>query len=358
MFRKVVGPLLVIFLATRLVILGITFAAADEFYLEKSKESCWAKNKRSWSHFDVGWYKKVAVEGYEEEPFCSNQMKNWAFMPLYPMIMRGLLWVTQGQFFFSMGSFFSSLCTLIALYLFSQVYKLQSIERFFFFYLASAGSFYFSIPYNEGLALLMMALTWFLVKKERFLAASLFAGIGAITRVQLLALIAIPLIPLLLQKKIRTSLLSFLCYSFPLLLYFLYMRHLSGNGAAYFSQQCAWGNTNPYPFSSFVGFIQTGSGNNLCQWIHLLVWGGFLFVWIRNYKKISLAETLFCLGVFMISTACEKFYGAYRYVLLLTPLYVAFANEKEPVRNAFVYSNLILGTMYIIAFVNDRYFVI
>lgn len=352
--------LLAIFFATRLVILGISLAAFNNFQLEKCSRPWSFHIQRLWSNFDVGWYKKVAAEGYEREPFSREEKKNWAFMPLYPFLLRKLLWLFHGPNFFYFATAFSSLCAILALALFGIVYKnvLQSQERFFFLYLASAGSFYLSIPYNESLALLLMACTWLLVKKEYPLSASFVAGLGAITRVQLLGLIAIPFIPLLLKKELGRSLASVLLFSVPLLAYMGYMHHVSGRATAYFDMQYAWGNTHPYPLESFVVFLKNGWENGPCQWIHLLFWGVFGTCWVRNYRSIPLSESIFCWVIFLISTSCEVFYGAYRYVLLLVPLYVACANEKEWFKTGFIYFNLILGTLYIIVFVNDKYFVL
>lgn len=357
--RKIFLSLLAIFFSTRLVILGISLAASNNFQPEPSSEPFRTHVRRLWSNFDVGWYKKVALEGYEQEPFSCKKMKNWGFLPLYPLVLGLLLSIFKGGSFFAIGSIFSSLCTIAALFLFAKTYApiLESKERFFFLYLISAGSFYFSIPYNEGFALLWMAITWHLTGKKQFLYASLAAGLGAITRIQLLALIAIPFIPLILKKETGKAIASFFVFCLPILIYMGYMHYISGKAIAYFDMQYAWGNTHPYPLESLFAFLHHG-WNSPSQWIHLLVWILFGTCFARNYRSIPLSESIFCFTIFLISTSCEQFYGAYRYALLLTPLYVAFTNEKEWFRNCFIYFNLILGTFYIIAFVNDKFIVL
>lgn len=352
--------LLVIFAATRLVILGVSLAAYNNFQSENPLLSWGEQIGQLWAKFDVGWYQKIALHGYEEAPFAREVQKSWAFSPLYPLAVKQILRFFTPAHFFVVACIFSSALAIAALHIFSIVYNhtLRSKVRFFFLYLASAGSFYLSIPYTESLALFLMACTWYLTQRRYFLAASLVAGLGAISRVQLLGLIAIPFIPLLLEKKYVKSLTSLLLFSLPVLVHMSYLQNLSGRATAFFDMQYAWGNTNPYPLSSLVAFLLKGFDNGPGQWIHLIFWAVFIFCWIRNWKAIPLNESLFCLAVVLISTACEQFWGAYRYVLLLTPLYVAIANERRWVRDGFIYFNLILATLYIVAFANGKGFVI
>ncbi len=359
--ERLLLTLLLCFFTSRLLILGISFVAHNNFQID-SPDRTWSQHiEILWSKFDVEWYKSVTLNGYEEEPFSAEEKRNWAFLPLYPLIVKGVLLPFEKEDFFLVASLVSSVLTISALGILAYTFKerLQSRTTLWLLYLVSAGSFYFSIPYNEGLALFLVALTFRLTHCNRYLWAALIAGLGVITRVQLLALILIPLVPLLLEKRnyLKCAGALILC-GMPLALHMLYLKRISGNAFAFFDMQSAWGNTNPFPGEAVVVFIQNGLSNGPCQWLHLLVWLLFALCFIRNYKKLPLNEGLFCVVVFLISTSAEQFWGAYRYVLLLTPLYIALANEQEWFKQLYIYFNLIVGTIYIIAFVSNHGIVI
>jgi hypothetical protein len=176
----------------------------------------------------------------------------------------------------------------------------------------------------------------------------------------MLALLAIPVIPLFMDcdktigRKIGSCFFVLFLFSLPTLVHMGYLNHLCGNPFAYFDMQEAWGNKNPYPLESLIVFIRHGLHNLPRDWLHFFIWFMLGSCLVRNYKTIPLNEIIFCVLVFLISTGCEKFYGASRYVLLLIPLYIALANEEEWFRDLYIYSSLIIGSVYIISFTNNN----
>lgn len=354
--------LALIFIVSRLVIIGISCIGYNHFQTSPPDAS-WSKHiSNLWSKWDVGWYKQIAFDWYEHAPFSAATYKNWAFLPLYPLLVKVFLWIFNTNRFFLVGSAVSCLLTFVSLLILSNVFKdrIQNIPRFFLLYLISAGSFHLSIPYSESLALFFLACTFYFTQKKNYFWAAFLAGLGAITRIQMLALLAIPFIPALLDSenkvghRIFNSFIVAALFSIPTLAHMGYLNHLCGNPFAYFDMQEAWGNKNPYPLESVVVFILNGLKNRPCAWLHFFIWFTFGACLVRNYKKIPLNEIAFCAIVFLISTGCEIFYGASRYVLLLIPLYIALANEEKWLRNLYIYSSLIIGSLYIIAFTNDN----
>ena len=351
--------LALIFLASRLAILLISCIAFNNFQRELPDISWAVHFKNMWSKWDVGWYGKIAVDGYDKAPFSTAACKCWGFLPLYPLLSKGLMWICNTKMFFPIAASLSCLFTFSGLWILSHVLKerIQNINRFLFLYLVSAGSFYLSIPYSEGLALLLLACTFYFTQRKNYFSAAFMAGLGAITRIQLLGLLAIPLIPLLLdsenRKKALNSLIVIALFSLPTLVHMGYLNSLCGNPLAFFDMQDAWGNANPYPLEALFVFIRKGFQNPLSDWLHFFIWSLFGVLLIRNFKKIPLNEIVFCLIVFVISTGTEKFYGASRYVLMLIPLYIALANEEKWFCNFYIYSSLVIGTLYVASFTNN-----
>lgn len=353
--------LIFIFLISRLIILGISLVGYHQFQLELEPEKTWsAKIEDVWAKFDVPWYKSVAENGYEDQPFSTEEKRNWAFLPLYPMLVRAALAPFPGANFFFVGSLLSCLLSFGALYLILNLFqdRIQDQSRFLFLYLISAGSFYLSIPYTESLGLLLLAATFYFTQKKWFFWAGLMAGLGAITRIQLLALIVIPLIPLLFDRKMFKTLGMLVVFSLPIAAHMGVLNILTGNPLAFLDMQQSWGNVHPYPGKALVAFLCNGIYNNPCQWLHFLVWSFFIACFVRNFKRIPFNEIVFCIIVFLISTSTEKFWGAYRYVLMLIPLYIVLVNEDKWIQQIYIYGSLIVGTIYILTFTNNNGFAI
>lgn len=344
-----------IFLVSRLIILAISLIGYHQFQLELEPEKTWgAKIEETWAKFDVPWYESVAVKGYDDHPFSAEEKRNWAFLPLYPMFVRAVL--VPGANYFFVASLLSCLLTCGALYLLGNLF--QDRSRFLFLYLISAGSFYLSIPYAESLGLFLLAATFYFTQKRWFFWAALMAGLGAITRIQLLALVVIPLIPLLLDKKILKTLTVAALFFLPIAAHMGVLNILTGNPLAFLDMQKSWGNVQPYPGKAFVVFLSNGFQNNSCQWLHFCVWSFFIACFIRNFRRIPFNEIVFCIIVFLISTSTEKFWGAYRYVLMLIPIYMVLANEEKWIQQIYIYGSLIIGAIYILAFTNNNGFAI
>ena len=350
------------FIFSRLVIVGVAYTGYTLFHVVPTDASLSHLIKEMWSRWDVGWYRLIAFEGYEQGSFSAESYKKWGFLPLYPFLVKAVLWLFNTNKFFWVGSILSSLLTFSALLILSNSFKdrIQNASRFFLLYLISAGSFHLSLPYSESLALFFLACTFYFTKKKNYFLAALLAGLGAVTRIQMLALLVIPFIPVFLdfEKKISRNIFNsfvvLVLFSIPTLIHMGYLNYLSGNPFAYFDMQEAWGNKNPYPLESLVVFLSKGLQNAPRDWLHFFIWATFGACLIRNYKKIPLNEIVFCTIIFLISTGCEIFYGANRYVLLLIPLYITLTNEDEWFRNLYIYSNLVIGCLYIIAFTNDK----
>lgn len=354
------------FLFSRLAVLAISFAGYGHFERELPNLSWIHWMGDLWARFDVGWYISVAKDGYENLPFSTEAKHNWGFLPLYPMLLKAFTWLIgmnqSATKFAVIGSLLSSSFSCLALCAIFHTFqdRIQHLHRFLFLYLISAGSFYLSIPYAESLGLLLLAGAFYFTQRKQYLWAALAAGLGAITRLQLLALVFIPLFALIAdpeegRKKIK-SLAVCALFSLPTLAHMSYLHSITGNPFAFFDIQLAWGNAAPYPLESLIVFIQRGIHNPPWQWLQFLTWALFGACLMRNYRKLPLNERIFCIAVFVISTGTEQFYGAYRYVLMLIPLYVALTQEEGWFRDLYIYSNLIAGTIYIAAFTNNRIF--
>jgi hypothetical protein len=63
---------------------------------------------------------------------------------------------------------------------------------------------------------------------------------------------------------------------------------------------------------------------------------------------------MFCAGALLISTQQESFHGIYRYAMVLVPITIALAEDRDDIRNAVIAINLVFGTLMILAFVTNN----
>jgi hypothetical protein len=132
--QRVFLTLVLVFIVSRLVIVGISCIGYNHFQLS-AVDASWNDYIRNlWGKWDVGWYKKIAAEGYEHAPFSAETYQNWGFLPLYPLLVKALQWLFHTNKFFLVGSAVSCLMTFFALLIVSNVFKdrIQNPSRFFF----------------------------------------------------------------------------------------------------------------------------------------------------------------------------------------------------------------------------------
>jgi len=353
-----------IFLISRIVILILGFVGASSFInsitLTKPSDNILPLEK-IWYQWDVKWYEKIALNGYEKTNPNEDIQTTWGFMPLYPVTIGVLMRIFHTDNFFLVGMIASNIFTFLALLIIYKFIKEKTKSPLIFLvmYCFSAGAFYLFIPYSESIYLLIIATVFYLGDQYKYIWASILAGLSVISRIQGLALVLIAAFPTLsikenYIKKFLKFLLIVILFSLPVIIFTSYIKQNTGDPLEFIDIQKAWNNPGPYPFKSIIG-IFTQPLNTVIL-VHIYVWFMYLFILFKNYKKIELHQLLYCLGIFAISTSTEVFYGAARYVLALIPIYLLICEEKNWIKYVFFSSNLILLTIYIIAFVTTNSF--
>lgn len=342
-FDKAYLRALLIFTGSRLVLLlGVSFAA--RFIPQNPAGEFWNAND-SWYHYllryDSGWYMKIAERGYSyngddliEQPVV--------FFPLYPLLSRAV------RFLFGAGDaavlIISNLCILIAAPLFFKLVREDYGEEVAVGSLALLSLFptamFFSAGYAESLAFLLIVAFFLLLKRERFLWASVCCGLAMATRFTNL----VCLLPLAWELRRRFSgdwkklaLKTVLCMTVAtsgLWLYMLYLWAAFRSPLAFLTGQHAWqgGETSGnliraltlQPFAYLAGIWHQGPNpNTLDPWFFLL----FLFTVLIFRKKISVPYLLYALGLLLVPYITRtggslEFQSITRYILLAFPVFI------------------------------------
>ena len=149
-----------------------------------------------WDHFDSGFYLSIAHSGYWGKETLS-QMSNWAFFPLYPILIRLIAtpFGTGDDTYRIAGLVVSNVMALVAC---TYLYKLtkhefgSSIASRAVMYLALFPmSFYLSAIYAESLFLALTIGCVYYARTRNWWLAGLFGGLASLTRPQGVLMLAV-----------------------------------------------------------------------------------------------------------------------------------------------------------------------
>jgi hypothetical protein len=354
--------------ASRAVILAIGLVGAALFVDQRTLEVAGpaALNPATvWQKWDAVWYERVAREGYAAAPDDPAGAAKAGFFPLYPWLVGLGLEVAPAASFFWLASVVSNLLTFAALgwLVASLARDVEHARRALLVTVTAAGSFYLSIPYTEGLFLLLVVATMVFTRQRRYLLAAVACGLSAATRIHGLALIAVPVIACLADMgmpraaRFRHVVLMAAVFAMPLGAHMAHLAEVQGEAGAFVTRQAMWDNAFPYPFKAIAGFFVFP--RRLSGWVHGAFWFLYVGLLVRYWRKLPLGEALFCAGALVISTQQETFHGIYRYVIVLVPMTLALADdERGDLRAAIIGINLVFGTIMILAFVTNNRLVV
>jgi Gpi18-like mannosyltransferase len=354
-------------LASRAAILAIGIVGAALFVNQQTLEVAGPQAldpATVWQKWDAVWYERIARDGYAAGPNDPTSQAKAGFFPLYPWLIARILSLSPSMSFFWVASILSNLLTFIALawLMTSLAPDLERARRALLLTVTAAGSFYFSIPYTESLFLLLVVAAMAFTRDRRYLLAAAACGLGAATRIHGLALIAIPVIACLRETgtpwstTIRRLALMGVLFALPLAIHMLHLSDVQGDAGAFVTRQAMWDNALPYPLKAIAGFLIYP--RRLSGWVHGLVWFLYVGLLVRYWRRMPLGEALFCAGALLISTQQETFHGIYRYVMVLVPMTLALADDRQDLRHAIIAFNLVFGTIMILAFVTNNRLVV
>ncbi len=137
--------------------------------------------------YDCGWYVRLAVEGYQSDSQWDTlgPVPNWAFFPLYPMLIRGAIALTRlppelaGMLVANL--LFIGFVLAGAVYLRRTRPTLDPMLWVLFAVLFPFG-FTFSVPYTESLFALLTIGTLLALQRERLLLAAGLTALLCATR--------------------------------------------------------------------------------------------------------------------------------------------------------------------------------
>jgi hypothetical protein len=207
---------------------------------------------------DAWWYRSIALHGYEHRRFSATPAANWAFFPLYPLIVRSL--GAGGDFaidgmLVSHVAFFGALLLLFLVTVGGGGTE-EDAERATFYLAFFPTSYFFSLPLPESLFLLLTLAAFFAAQRDKWWLAGLVGGLAASTRAAGLMLLPALFFLAIERRSWRRAVPWLFVIPAGTGAFMLYLYRLTGNALAFAGVQGNW-SRHPTPFwTPVVAFLR------------------------------------------------------------------------------------------------------
>lgn len=254
------------------------------------------------SRGDAAWYSTVADNGYTEEAFSSKQQKNWAFFPLYPLVLKvaakifpnsNLAGISISSFLFLAGL----IC--LARYAGTLGFSSDAISRTLWLVSFFPVSYFFSGSMTESLFFFLSVATFLALQSRFHFLGALFYSLLIVSRPT--GILLAPAFLLAYLQGVRgwrpmTALKRAAFLFLPALTLSGFAHHLyvkTGNPIAFFSIQSAW-RSETDTLLKFASQLK----NPTLDWS---------FVWLNaasGFLSLYVAYKLFRENKFMLALIC------------------------------------------------------
>ena len=224
-----------------------------------------------WLKWDSNKYMDIAQHGYEQIPYEDTRLHNWAFYPLYPIVIGSISYLfgytNNTQMVFLTGIIISSIFLILSLSMLKKLlyyFQLDDLKIYsiILLLLAFPSSYFFQLFYPESLFLFLSITFFYYLFKKQYLLSAVCLSLALITRPNALVLI-LPFFFYLAfheYKKPLSVIISGLGYAAiiftPLLLFFNHLYLTTGEFFASFKIQKAWNNEGFTPFGYFINYLK------------------------------------------------------------------------------------------------------
>ena len=288
------------------------------------------------SNWDGQWYWEIAAHGYPYElprdNFGQVEQSPWAFFPLYPYLVRGVMYVTHLDFPpASMAvSLVAGAVAMLLLYRLVVRYTDHLGARLAVLGLSTfVVAPVFQIAYTEGLALALVLGVLLSVSRERWLLTASLLPLLGLTRGVVAAVAALFVVLAvamwLRERRLTTKILPLVALAmWSALLTFLWpviAAVVTGRPNAYVETQRAWfSEVTTIPVIRFIARNAPSMGSELVAWVVAVVWM-LLLVWLVTLRQPNpLLRKWSAIYVIYLLAVTDWNWSNVRYFLLALPV--------------------------------------
>lgn len=320
---------------SRLVLLAIgeiTLAA-----IAKTPDASLAGMAELFSRWDSKWYISIVEGGYRTTvPGGPAGLSNYAFSPLYPMVVAAIRAVTGWPTIVA-GVVISNVFFLVALCLIRRYVRRlglsEAVARMTILLICFAPqSLVFSAVYTESLFLMLTAASLVFLREDRLVAAGSAAALLGAVRPNGVFIIWFMLPYIIRREGFRAllppwrkaeALIPLALAPAGLVLWWWYCYATTGDGFAQTSTEIhGWAWRMSEPFGNMVRFL-VASPVEARVWAVVslaLFLSSFLLLRLRLYE-----EFIFCFANFMLSWSGFVAYSLIRFAIVLFPVFIGIA---------------------------------
>lgn len=324
--------------------------------------------------FDGAHYILIAKKGYG--------LLQLAFFPLYPLLMNALTRLFNFNVLLS-GLLISWASLILGIFFFGKLAKIlmpqpRNFMWTILFLLTFPTAFFYVAVYPESLFLFLSCACLYFIARKNYLAASAFAILSSLTKIQGILLI-IPFVFSILElnrldvvnviskiKKHRENILFVFSPIVGLLIYCSYLYQNYGDALAFYHNQEDFGASRtsqgiillPQVIFRYIKILTT-SQESFQYWIALLEVSIFITVfsvlllnifslWKKNKIDFEFSLNLYSLGVLILPTLTGTLSSIPRYALLSFGFFIALSKIRNVVLKAAI--AIIFGIIHVILF--------
>ncbi len=273
-----------------------------------------------------------------------------AFFPLFPLLVKLLSFVfandlplTALSFSFLVGL----LITVVFVKLYQEKYSEEAVLISLLLLFFGPLSIFLSSFFTEGLFILITLLSFLCFKREQYLAAILFSGLGAVVRPNGF-LIAVALFWAHFYKVCKKrsnpwSLFLWVFSLFPILLFMLFQDQMFNTPFAFIiAQNRGWQSYLVLPYTGLIELFKKsfmmGQSQVVASWLYVwrmefLIWILALIFYLKTCKRYELYESLFIVFNLLLYVSQHNSLSVPRFVFSIVPFYPVLAETilKRPV---------------------------
>lgn len=299
----------------------------------------------AWSQWDSRLHLSIVTVGYQHPP---EEHANMAFLPLYPLLIRMALPFTGGDAVVA-GLIVTHGALLAAVVIFADVVRRDFDARIAYYSIATLlcfpTSFFLGAVYAESVALALLALTLWGLRRQRWMLAGVAAFFLSLTRLPGVLMAPVIALALLEHAGWRRPPLTraYLAPVLPVLGLGLFMAYQWWRFGSPFlfmqTQRDIWDQQLSPPWVQLVMMIETisagaehWSGRWMARVFQLLVWLSFAGLTAVALRRLPLVYGLATIAMLAPAYLTNVSHSFPRYVLLALPAFVAAAwlIERRP----------------------------
>ena len=314
---------------------------------------------------DVVWYMDIAENGYEHRSFTPYKKANWAFYPLWPLLLR-VNNALFGEMLLSgimLSTLFFMLAILLLYALIARDFDKEIARLSAVLVIVFPASYFCLRPGPESLFLFLVIASISSARSKLWPLAGFLGCLAALTRFQGVVLF-FPLL-FIYYKQYRKSgthdmgVLSLLLIPAAQLGFMAYMFHLTGNPFASLLMQKTWGNHLMIPLTAMVNFILRphlisyyGWDLAIVSFVFVLFFLALFALTFRVYPLPGEYILYAGLSLFFV-VARDNMNGSLRYMLPIFPLFLALAlliKDRKWLHDGVIFGFSTLQLFYFLSF--------